>query len=153
LGAGFDVELSAGYLHSALNGGPHWAIPPFNKLPEVAPWNGTAVLSYTRELSDVYTLTARLVNSYTGQRYSLDFPVQNEATGAYLPMPQYDLTNVRVGVKFKNAWSATLFVDNVFNQHAALESMFTENLPTTPYTRVETNQPLTAGIDLTYATD
>ncbi|HXM04958.1 MAG TPA: TonB-dependent receptor [Chthoniobacterales bacterium] len=151
LGAGFTVELSAGYLHSALSGGPHWDIPPVSKLPEVAPESGTAILSYTKELTGTYTFTAKLVNSYTGVRYSLDFPTQNEATGAYVPMPAYDLTNIRVGVKFRDTWTATVFADNVFNQHAKLESMFTENLPTTPFTRIETNQPLTAGIDLTYA--
>ena len=118
---------------------------------QLAAESGTAVLSYTRELTGAYTLTAKLVNSYTGVRYSLDFPVQNEATGAYVPMPAYDLTNIRVGVKFRDTWTATVFADNVFNQHAKLESMFTENLPTTPFTRIETNQPLTAGIDFTYA--
>ena len=60
LGAGFDVELSAGYLHSALSGGPHWIIPPVHRLPEVAPESGSAVLTYTRELTGTYTLTAEL---------------------------------------------------------------------------------------------
>jgi outer membrane receptor protein involved in Fe transport len=65
-------------------------------------------------------------------------------------MPAYNLVNIRAGVKFRDSWTATVFADNVFNVHAALEGMFTENLPTTPYTRIETNQPLTAGIDLSY---
>ena len=150
LGAGFDVEASVGYLRETLNGGPHWDIPPTGVLPEVAPVNGDIVLVYSRPLNDSFTLTARLENSYTGQRYSLTFPTQNEATGVYTPMPAYDLTNIRVGIKFKDTWTATLFANNVFNEHAALEGMFTENLPTTPYTRIETNQPFTAGIDLTY---
>ena len=150
LGGGFDVDVSAGYLHEVLNGGPHWNIAPLHTLPEVAPVNGTVVLAYSRPLNDAYTLTARLENSYTGQRFSLTFPTQNEATGVYTPMPAYDLTNIRLGITFRDTWTATLFADNVFNTHAALEGMFTENLPTTPYTRIETNQPLTAGIDLTY---
>ena len=42
LGAGFGLELSAGYLHSALAGGPHWIVSPVHRLPEVAPENGSA---------------------------------------------------------------------------------------------------------------
>jgi len=64
-------------------------------------------------------------------------------------MAAYDLTNVRAGVEFGRTWSATLFVNNVFNKHAQLESMFTENEPQPDFTRIETNQPLTAGVALT----
>jgi iron complex outermembrane receptor protein len=154
LGAGFGIQFEAGYLHEALAGGPHWILPPVHRLPDVAPESGSFALTYNRELTNTYTLTARIDNSYTGVRYSLGFPYQNETTtdsGQYLPLPAYDLTNVRVGVMSTDSWSATLFVDNIFNQHAQLESMFTENLPTTPFNRIETNQPLTAGIDLTYS--
>jgi outer membrane receptor protein involved in Fe transport len=65
-------------------------------------------------------------------------------------LPGYDLVNVRAGVKFHDKWSATLFVNNLTNKHAQLESMFTENEPQPDFTRIETNQPLTAGVDLTY---
>ena len=153
LGAGFVLEFTAGYLHEALSGGPHWILPPVHRLPEVAPENGSIALTYSRELTNTYTLTARLDNSYTGVRYSIAFPYQNETStdsGVYLPMPAYDLTNVRVGILSIDGWGASLFVDNVFNQRAQLESMFTENLPTTPFNRIETNQPLTGGIDLNY---
>jgi outer membrane receptor protein involved in Fe transport len=150
LGGGFDLEVSAGYLRETLNGGPHWDIQPTGVLPEVAPLNGTAILSYTRPLNDAFTFTARIENSYTGQRYSLTFPTQNEATGIYTLMPAYDLVNIRAGIKYRDTWSATVFANNLTNKHAALEGMFQENLPNTPYTRIETNQPFTAGVDLTY---
>ncbi len=65
-------------------------------------------------------------------------------------MPAYDLINVRTGVKFGDTWSATLFVNNLTNKHAQLESMFTENEPQPDFTRIITNQPLTGGVDLTY---
>jgi hypothetical protein len=65
-------------------------------------------------------------------------------------VPGYDLLNVRAGVQFHDAWKATLFVNNLTNKHAQLESMFTENEPQPSFTRIETNQPLTAGIDLSY---
>src|SRR6202167_3177607 len=150
LGAGFQLQVTAGYLYEWLDGGPHWVIAPIHKLPEVSPVSGTAALSYFKPLSDSYAFTARLENSYTGPRYSIFFSNPYEFVGTYRQLPSYDLINVRAGVKFRDTWSATLFVDNVFNKHAELESMFTENEPQPDFTRIETNQPLTAGVDLTY---
>jgi iron complex outermembrane recepter protein len=150
LGAGFKLEVAAGYLYEWLDGGPHWVIAPIHKLPEVAPVSGTAALSYSVPLSGSCAFTARLENSYTGPRYSIFFSNPYEFVGTYRQLPSYDLVNVRAGVKFGDKWSATLFVDNVFNKHAQLESMFTENEPQPDFTRIETNQPLTAGVDLTY---
>jgi iron complex outermembrane receptor protein len=150
LGAGFQLQVAAGYLYEWLDGGPHWVIAPIHKLPEVSPVSGTAALSYFKPLSDSYAFTARLENSYTGPRYSIFFSNPYEFVGTYRQLPSYDLINVRAGVKFRDTWSATLFVDNVFNKHAQLESMFTENEPQPDFTRIETNQPLTAGVDLTY---
>jgi iron complex outermembrane recepter protein len=154
LGAGFGLQFGAGYLHESLSGGPHWILPPVHRLPDVAPESGSIALTYNKELTATYTLTARIDNSYTGERYSLGFPYTNETTtdsGVYLPMRAYDLTNIRVGIQSSAGWTAALFVDNLFNEHAELESMFTENLPTTPFNRIETNQPLTGGIDISYS--
>jgi iron complex outermembrane recepter protein len=150
LGAGFQLEVSAGYLNEWLDGGPHWVITPIHRMPEVAPENGTAALSYSKPLSGSYTFTARLENSYTGPRYSIFFSNPYEFVGTYRQLPGYDLLNVRAGVNFRDRWSASLFVNNVTNKHAQLESMFTENEPQPDFTRIETNQPLTAGVDLTY---
>ena len=149
LGSGFQLEVAAGYLYEWLDGGPHWVIQPIHKMPEVAPESGTAALNYLKPLSDSYSFTTRLENSYTGPRYSIFFSNPYEFTGTYRQMPGYDLINVRAGVKFRETWSATLFVDNLTNKRAQLESMFTENEPQADFTRIITNQPLTAGIDLT----
>src|SRR3984957_9035022 len=150
LGAGFQFEVAAGYLYEWLEGGPHWVITPVHKMPEVAPESGTVSLNYSRPLGDSYTFTARLENSYTGPRYSIFFSNPYEFTGTYRQLPGYDLINVRAGVKFLDKWSAAAFVNNLTNKHAQLESMFTENEPQPSFTRIETNQPLTAGVDLTY---
>ena len=150
LGAGFQLQFSAGYLYEWLDGGPHWVIAPVHKLPDVAPVSGSAALSYSRPLGSAYTFTARLDNSYTGARYSIFFTDPYEFTGTYKQLPGYDLVNVRAGVDFHDKWSATLFVNNLTNKHAKLESMFTENEPQPDFTRIETNQPLTAGVDLSY---
>jgi outer membrane receptor protein involved in Fe transport len=65
-------------------------------------------------------------------------------------LPGYDLLNLRAGIKLREKWSATAFVNNLTNKHARLESMFTENEPQPSFTRIETNQPLTGGVDLSY---
>ena len=150
LGAGFGAQLSAGYIHERLNGGPHWDIPPLNILPEVAPETGTAILNYTRSLGDTFILTAEVENTYTGRRYSLAFPYPNNAYGQYVPLAAYDLTNLRVGLKSRHSWTASMFVNNVFNKHAQLESLYTENLASAAFNQVVTNQPLTAGVDLAF---
>ena len=150
LGAGFQFELAAGYLYEYLDGGPHWVIQPVHKLPDVAPESGTVAFNYSKMFSSDYTFTARLESSYTGPRYSIFFSNPYEFTGTYRQLPGYDLINVRAGVKFRDKWSATAFVNNLTNRHVALESMFTENEPQPSFTRIETNQPLTGGVDLTY---
>jgi iron complex outermembrane recepter protein len=150
LGAGFQLEAAAGYLYEYLDGGPHWVIAPIHKMPDVAPENGTLALSYSTPFGGSYTFTARLENSYTGPRYSIFFSNPYEFTGTYRQLPGYDLINVRAGVKLHDKWSATAFVNNLANKHAQLESMFTENEPQPSFTRIETNQPLTGGVDLTY---
>lgn len=149
LGAGFKVEVQAGYLYEWLDGGPHWVIAPVHRMPEVAPENGAVASDYSRWPGGSYTFTARLENSYTGPRYSIYFSNPDEFTGTYRQMPGYDLVNVRTGITMGNIWNAALFVDNLTNKHAQLESMFTENEPQPDFTHIETNQSLTAGVDLT----
>ena len=150
LGGGFDFQLAAGYLYEYLDGGPHWVIQPVHKLPDVAPISGTVALNYSKPLGNSYTFTARLENTYTSSRYSIFFSNPYEFVGTYRQLPGYGLVNVRAGVKVRDKWSATAFVNNLTNKHAQLESMFTENLPQPSFTRLETNQPLTGGVDLTY---
>jgi hypothetical protein len=38
----------------------------------------------------------------------------------------------------------------VFNTHAQLDNLLQETLPSAAFNRIITNQPLTAGLDLTY---
>jgi iron complex outermembrane receptor protein len=150
LGAGFEFQFAAGYLYEYLDGGPHWVIQPIHTLPDVAPVSGTVALSYSKPLGSSYTFTARVENSYTGSRYSIFFSDPYEFVGTYRQLPGYGLINVRAGLKMGDKWSATAFVKNLTDKHAQLESMFTENLPQPSFTRIEANQPLTGGVDLTY---
>jgi iron complex outermembrane receptor protein len=150
LGGGFQLDVAGGYTHAWVDPGPHWQITPRNKLSDVAPVNGNIGVSYSKDLTANYTLTARLEDAYVGQRYSLAFPFGFSLNGKYIPLPGYSLANVRVGVRSTDGWGAALFVNNLFNKHAQLESLFQETLPSASFNRIVTNQPLTAGVDLTY---
>jgi outer membrane receptor protein involved in Fe transport len=150
LGAGFSLEVTAGYLQETLDPGPFWQIVPKNKLPEVAPVTADVILSYLKPLTDKYSFTGRAETSYTGSRYSLEFPLGFSTNGEYQQLPGYSLTNFRAGIQSGDGWSASLFVNNAFNKHAQLENLFQLLEATTSFNRVVTNQPLTAGVDLTY---
>ena len=150
LGGGFDLEATYGYQQDRLVGGPHWLIQPNNVLPDVAPVVADVDLKYSHRLTDDYTFTASAETSYTGRRYSLAFPYGSSTNGAYVPMASYSLTNLRAGIQSSAGWTATIFVNNLFDEHAQLESLFQECLPSAAFNRIVTNQPLTAGIDLTF---
>jgi iron complex outermembrane recepter protein len=150
LGGGFDLSLSGSYTDASVDPGPHWLIEPLHKLSDVAPVNGDLILSYTRDLSDRYRFNAQLENAYVGKRFSLAFPYGFTTNGEYIALPSYDLTNLRAGIQSSDGWGVSVFVNNVFNQRAELESLLQETLPSAAFNRIVTNQPLTAGIDLTF---
>lgn len=67
-----------------------------------------------------------------------------------LRLPSYNIANLRNGVN-NDAWSATLFVDNLSDTTALMTSnntSFQVNIPT--LVRYSTNQPRTAGLQLGY---
>ena len=150
LGSGFQLSAGGGYTHADVDPGPHWQIVPQHKLSDVAPLTLDATLSYTRELTDRYTLTALIENSYVGQRYSIAFPIGYTTNAAYVPLPSYDLTNLRAGIQSEAGWTASLFVNNLFDKHAELENLWQQTLPAASFNRIVTNQPLTAGIDISW---
>jgi hypothetical protein len=57
---------------------------------------------------------------------------------------------VRAGISSASGWTASLFVNNLLNKQAQLEYQFAESLPAADFNRIIGNQPLTAGVDLTY---
>jgi iron complex outermembrane receptor protein len=150
LGGGFHLSVAGGYTHAQLDAGSHWQFTPNNKLTDVPTVTGNLNITYSKELSGRYNFTARLENSYVGSRYSLAFPYGYTLNGMYDRVPAYDLTNVRAGIQSEAGWGASMFVNNVFNKHASLEDMLQESLPNASFNRIITNQPLTAGVDLTY---
>jgi outer membrane receptor protein involved in Fe transport len=150
LGVGLVLSASVGYTHASVDSGPHWQITPKDVLPDVAPVNANVNLSYSKSLSDQYTFNSLIEYAYVSHRYSIDFLYGHSLNGEYTRLPSYSLTNLRAGVEAAAGWGVSVFVNNVFNKHAELENLFQETLPSAAFNRVVTNQPLTAGVDLTY---
>jgi outer membrane receptor protein involved in Fe transport len=150
LGAGFNFRASYGYLQEKLDSGPHWQIQPTNVLPDVTPVTADGILSYSKPLDDTFTFKAQVEASYTGHHYTLAFGNGYQINGQYIELPSYVLVNLRATLTSTHGWSAAVFVNNVTNEHAQLESLFQLNEATTAFNRIATNQPLTAGVDLTY---
>ena len=150
LGGGFVLGAATGYTHTDVKPGDHWEISPVNVMPDVPLFNANLSVTYEKELSDGYRFTAGLDNGYVGSRYTLSFLYPYQSTGHYVKLPSYDLTNLRVGIESSRGWGISAFVTNLTNKHAALENMFQETEPSAAFSRVMTNQPLTAGFNLTY---
>ncbi len=151
LGGGFTLGLAGGYTHTHVSPGEHWEILPSNVIPDVPLFNGDVSLTYQKRLSDGYTLTGGIDSTYVGSRYSLSFLYPYQSTGHYSQLPAYTLTNMQVALESARGWGVSLFVHNVGNKHAQLEDMFQETEPSAAFGRTMTNQPLTAGINLTYS--
>ena len=150
LSHGFTLSGALGYTHVNVSPGAHWEITPTKVMPDVPLFNGNIDLSYRKALDNGYTFTAEVDSSYVGARYSLSFVYPYQATGHYARLPAYNLTNLHFGLESSRGWSVSAFVTNLTNKHAALENMFQETEPSAAFSRVMTNQPLTAGINLIY---
>ena len=150
LGHGFEAAVSGSFTHASVDPGVHWQIQPIHKLSDVAPVTGNFNLTYSRRLTDRYIFNSRVETSYTGGRFSLAFPYGYSLNGKYIRLPSYSLTNLRAGITSKDGWTAALFVNNLFNNRAQLESLFQETLPSAAFNRIVTNQPLTVGVDFSF---
>ena len=150
LGGGFVLGAAVGYTHAKVAPGDHWEISPASVMPDVPLFNGNLSLTYQKHLADGYVFSAEVNNAYVDARYTLSFLYPYQSTGHYVKLPSYDLTNLRVGIESSRGWGVSAFINNLTNKHAALENMFQETEPSAAFGRIMTNQPLTAGINLSY---
>jgi len=147
LGTSFVLSAAAGYTHALLGENAH-GFHQGDRLPSVPPVTATIGLNYHTPINDRLDLFARAENVYTGNRVDLTFPGGFPDTQT--PLPSYDITNLRIGLNSDAGWSATLFANNLFNKKAYLENAVQLTLANSSFNRVATNQPLTAGVDLSY---
>ncbi|MDE2304535.1 MAG: TonB-dependent receptor [Gammaproteobacteria bacterium] len=145
LGAGWEMAMGAGETDGSLSNSEHGFVAG-QRLPEVAKFSGNVRLTYNHPLGDA-TLHSLLETTYMGSRVDTTFP--QGVTDTQTPLSPYALTNLRVGMRW-DKFDVTAFATNVFDKRATLEFLTQLTLPNPGYNRVETNQPRTVGVDLSY---
>jgi outer membrane receptor protein involved in Fe transport len=159
LPGGFDFSLNASYTDakfiesSAVSG-----FPAGTQIPDTPKVSGSAVLQWKHPLVDDLSLFGSLEEDYTGNKTDLPFgltaTLQN-MDQLLVHLPAYAISNFRFGVRGErnggDHWSAALFVNNFTNKHVLLDPQPQIALQTSAFERYVINQPLTAGIDVSYA--
>jgi len=159
LPAGFDLTLNASYIDakfiesSAISG-----YAAGTQIPDTPRVSGSTVLQWKHNLANGLAMFGSLEAAYTGARTNLPFGVTSTllTTDQLLThLPAYCIANFRFGVRGErdngHRWTATLFVNNLTNNHVLLDPQPQIALQTAAFQRYVLNQPLTTGIDVSYA--
>ena len=156
---GFELSLNASYVDAKfIDSSAIAGYPAGTSIPDTPKLSGSAVLGWKHYLGNDLSLFGSLEDDYTGSRTDLPFGI----TATLLTMnqllvhlPAYNLANFRIGIRGErhggDHWSAALFVNNLTNNIVLLDPNPQLSLQDTAYSRYVVNQPLTAGIDVTYA--
>lgn len=159
LPGGFDLSVNASYIDakfvesSALTG-----FPSGMSIPDTPKFSGSLVLGWKHYLSDSTALFGSLEESYTGARTDLPFGVAAtllNVNQVLVHLPAYTLGNIRFGVKGQrdngSRWTASMFVNNFTNKIVLVDPQPQISLQTQAFGRYVINQPLTAGVDISYS--
>ena len=159
LPGGFDLSLNGSFVDakfvqsSALAG-----YPAGTRIPDTPQVSASAILGWKHYLGNNLSLYGSLEDDYTGSRTDLPFGV----TATLLTMnqmlihlPAYQIANLHFGIRGEREdgdhWSASLFVNNFTNNIVLLDPQPQISLQDAAFSRYVVSQPLTAGIDLSYA--
>jgi len=104
-------------------------------------WTLSTTIRYEYPLDDRMKIVAIARNNYTSKSRDLSYKINQ--------IPSRDDLALRLGAETK-AWSAYLFVENLLNQHRALENINTLSFTGPPYNRVAMMRPRTAGLDVNF---
>lgn len=159
LGAGFDMSLNASYTDaefvesSAISG-----YAAGTQIPDTPKVSASAVLHWERSLPDSLFVFGVLEGDYTGTRTDLPFGVTATlltTDSLLVHMPAYGMGNLRFGLRGErdggSRWTAALFVNNFTNTLVLLDPQPQIALQTAAYERYLISQPLTVGLDFSYA--
>jgi outer membrane receptor protein involved in Fe transport len=143
LAPGLVLSLAGGYTHgrfvsAGFNGLTILTGDRLQNIPEVTT---SQSLTYRHPLSDKLTLIARVDNNYVGSRIDVSYGVNQ--------IPSYDIANGRVGIEIGHL-TTSLFIDNLTDKRAIIDDVFQYNINVPMYSRATINQPLTAGIEVSY---
>jgi outer membrane receptor protein involved in Fe transport len=110
------------------------------RLLDVPQFTANTSLSYRQPINESMSMVARVTNSYVDSIQDITFTRNS--------LPPYDLVGMRAGID-AGRWSAFLFVDNLTNKMALLGDTGALSANISILQRIATNQPRTAGVDLT----
>jgi len=155
---GFELSLNGAYTHTEfLETSTLIGFPKGMQVPDTPEYTGSVVLQWKHTLTNGLSMYSSLEENYVGTRISE--PVGVTATvlninQVLIHLPAYNIVNFRFGMSGEaNAgatWTAALFVNNLFNNQVLLDPQPNQGVQTAAFQRYTINQPLTAGIDLTY---
>jgi outer membrane receptor protein involved in Fe transport len=153
LPAGFSFSANLGYADSKfLADSPITGYLKGTAIPDSPKVTSSVTLRNVQPLSAGLELTSSLSYNYIGERTNAPYGetiTLNNMNQLLVHLPSYGLANLRVGVK-SDDWTASLFVNNLFNKVALLDTQPQINLQSAAFTRYIVNQPLTYGLDVSY---
>jgi iron complex outermembrane receptor protein len=155
---GLELSLNGAYTHTEfLETSTLIGFPIGMQIPDTPEFTGSVVLQWKHTLKNGLSMYSSLEENYVGTRISE--PVGVTATvlninQVLIHLPAYNIVNFRFGMSGEAnagaAWTAALFVNNLFNNQALLDPQPNQGVQTAAFQRYTINQPLTAGIDVTY---
>ncbi|MDR3511677.1 MAG: TonB-dependent receptor [Caulobacteraceae bacterium] len=135
------LSMGAGYTDAQITDpGPNHIVTAGTPIQQVPKWTFNAAADYRFEAVNV---PAFIHADFAYVDSSLS--ANNDATNPRL-RPAYSLVNVRTGVDV-NRVELTLFVDNVFDQHANYADVPPQAIELPGRPRIATNRPRTVGVD------
>ena len=159
LPAGFELSLNASYVDAKFVASSAIAgYPAGTRIPDTPEVSGSVVLGWTHYLGHSRSLFGSFEDDYTGSRTDLPFGVTatlQNMNQLLVHLPAYSIAALRFGIKGErdhgDHWSAALFVNNLTNNIVLLDPQPQLSLQDSAYSRYVVSQPLTAGIDVSYA--
>jgi len=136
------VSLGAGYNDAKITkSGRFNVIPVGARIQQVPHWTLNAAADYAFEVA---ALPAFVHADY--QYVGSSFSTLNTSPRSPRIRPSYSLVNLKAGVEV-NAWEVSLFLDNVFDEHANLSDVPSQAIELPGRPRISINRPRSVGVD------
>jgi iron complex outermembrane receptor protein len=159
LPGGFDLSLNGSYVDAKfIQSNALTGYPADTRIPDTPEVSGSVILGWRHYLGNDLSLYGSLEDDYVGSRTDLPFGVTATLltmNQMLIRMPAYSIANFRLGIRGErdggDHWTASLFVNNLANNIVLIDPQPQISLQDGAFSRYVVSQPLTAGIDVSYA--
>jgi iron complex outermembrane recepter protein len=154
----WTLGVNAGYTNAQFTAAsPITGFPSGYNVPDIPDFTASATLRWKHPLTSDVSLIGTLEGDYIGTRtdapYGESITIYPSSSGYVnnylLHLPAYGFLNARLGFA-ADAWTASLYVNNLTNKEALLDPQPQIDLQTNAFVRYLVNRPITAGLDFTY---